>query len=350
MKPEGVRDWVSKLKSLGTQVNYTEYPGVQHDSWVNAYADGFIFKWFDTIRRDPYPDRVRFVTEQYKYNKAWWVVLDELTPGIPASIEAQFSGNNRIDIKTSNLDGFTLMLSGHPRFESGKPLDLTIDGRKTAVPGSGSISLRRQQGRWVPGRSATSGLVKAKGLEGPLRDAFSTRHVYVYGTLDNPKPEVRTARMNAAVQAANWSIYRGEFLGRMMFFPRVISDREVRPSDSTANLVLFGTKETNGIIQKYSNQLPLHLDTAMTSTHGLLYVYPVEGRYVVVSSGLPWWTGMDQGFSFGPAAQSLLSGFRDYLLFQGSIKNNPVSGYFNRGWTLPPAAAAALRPAVTLTK
>lgn len=348
VRPEGVRDWVTRLRSMGTKVQYTEYPGVQHDSWVNAYADGFIFKWFDTIRRNPFPEQVRFVSEQYKYNKAYWVTFDQLTPGTAASIDAKFTGSNRIDIKSSNLDGFTLALSGHPRYQPGKALELTVDGRKISVTGSGTVSLRRQQDRWVEGRTVVSGTVKTRGLEGPLREAFSSRHVYVYGTADNPKPEVRTARMNAALQAANWSVYRGEFLGRMMFFPRVISDREVRPSDSTANLILFGTKETNSIIQQYSNQLPLHLDTARTTTHGLLYVYPVAGRYVVVSSGLPWWTGMDQGFTFGPAAQSLLNGFKDYILFQGSIRNNPVSGYFNRQWALPPEAAASLRPAATL--
>lgn len=348
VKPEGVRDWVARLKSMGTNVQYTEYPGVQHDSWVNAYADGFIFKWFDTIRRNAYPDRVRFVSEQHKYNKAYWVNLDELIPGTAASIEAAFTASNHIDIKTANLEAFTLTLAGHPRFQPGKALELTVDGRKTMVSPTATISLRKQQGRWVDGRPGAPGLVKKKGLEGPLREAFCSRHVYVYGTRDNPKPEVRAARMNAALQAANWSIYRGEFLGRMMFFPRVISDRDLRPGDSTAHLVLFGTKETNSIIERYSNDLPLHLDTAFTTTHGLLYVYPAGGRYVVVSSGLPWWTGMDQGFSFAPAVQSLLTGFKDYLLFQGSIRNNPVSGYFDRNWKLPPAAAAALRTAVTM--
>ncbi|MCK7542179.1 MAG: hypothetical protein MZV63_70530 [Marinilabiliales bacterium] len=40
--------------------------------------------------------------------------------------------------------------------------------------------------------------------------------------------------------------------GRIMVFPGVISDKEVRQSDYvTSNLILFGTKETNAIIEKF---------------------------------------------------------------------------------------------------
>ncbi|MBK8503389.1 MAG: prolyl oligopeptidase family serine peptidase [Saprospiraceae bacterium] len=39
------REMVVKLKSLGADVHYTEYPGVNHNSWENAYADPEIMKW-----------------------------------------------------------------------------------------------------------------------------------------------------------------------------------------------------------------------------------------------------------------------------------------------------------------
>lgn len=346
VRPEGVREWVSNLKTLGTRVAYTEYPGVQHDSWVNAYRDGAVFKWFDTIRRNPWPDRVRFVSSQHKYNKAYWVTLDALTPGTPARIDAVFTGNNAIEIKTDSLDGFTLRLSGHPRYRAGQPLQLTIDGKKIKISKTGTISLSRARNQWNEGVLETSPMTKRKGMEGPIFDAFGARHIYVYGTRDNPSLEERTARMNIAVQAANWSVYRGEFLGRMLFFPRVVSDREIRPSDSSAHLVLFGTKETNSIIQQHADILPLHLDSSARD-HGLLYIFPANERYLAISSGLPWWTGMGTGFSFGPSAQSLLSDFKDYVLFKGSVKNRVAEGYFNAQWKLPAAAGPLLMPAVS---
>ncbi len=75
-----------------------------------------------------------------------------------------------------------------------------------------------------------------------------------------------------------------------MVFPHAIADRDVRPSDlETSNLVLFGTRETSSLIAQYGDRLPLHLDTAAASEYGLLYVFPVGERYVLINSGLPWW-------------------------------------------------------------
>jgi predicted peptidase len=39
------RDMVEKLKSLSATVKYTEYPGVGHDSWNNAFAEPDFLKW-----------------------------------------------------------------------------------------------------------------------------------------------------------------------------------------------------------------------------------------------------------------------------------------------------------------
>ncbi len=129
------RDWVAKLKSLGAKtVEYNEYPGVKHNSWDNAYANAQIFHWFDGFKRDLWPKRVRYVTSDYEHQKAYWVVVDRLTPGTLASIDAQFTATNQVEVKTSGLGGFSLMLYGHPSFEAGKPLTVTVDGTAIHVP------------------------------------------------------------------------------------------------------------------------------------------------------------------------------------------------------------------------
>ncbi len=116
VNPQGTRDWAKLLKDLGTMTPYTEYPGVGHNSWEEAYKDEEIFKWFSKFRRNPLPNRVRFVTDRYKYNSAYWVTIDELIPGTFASVDAKFTGMNRMEIQTSNLRAFTLELKGHPKF------------------------------------------------------------------------------------------------------------------------------------------------------------------------------------------------------------------------------------------
>ena len=52
VKPENTRKWVEDFKKVGAKVTYQEYPGVKHDSWVNAYKDEFIFSWFDKRQSD----------------------------------------------------------------------------------------------------------------------------------------------------------------------------------------------------------------------------------------------------------------------------------------------------------
>ncbi len=39
------REMVAKLKELGASVQYTEYPGVNHNSWDNAFAEPTLLPW-----------------------------------------------------------------------------------------------------------------------------------------------------------------------------------------------------------------------------------------------------------------------------------------------------------------
>ncbi len=45
------RDMVDKLKSLKATVKYSEYPGVNHNSWDNAFAEPEYFKWMFAKKR-----------------------------------------------------------------------------------------------------------------------------------------------------------------------------------------------------------------------------------------------------------------------------------------------------------
>jgi predicted esterase len=335
------RDWTKKLKDLESTVEYTEYPGVNHNSWENAYANGQIFDWFSKFKRNPFPDRVRYATHQYKYNKAYWVNIDNVIPGVLAEIDVKFTGPNTLDIKTAHLTAFTLNLAGHPQYKPGQPLTVTIDGKKIKAQAADNVSFNMVKGKkgseWVNARFEPSATSKKAGAEGPIGAAMSDRHVYVYGTAGNPSEEELKKRREIAETAANWAVYRGEFLGRIMVFPRVLADKDVRPSDfDAANLVLFGTKETNTLIDKFSASLPLELNASAVETHGLVYVVPVNNHYVVVNSGLPWWTStkLGQGRFVPPNLQSL-GGLKDFLLFQGGNDVKVAEGYFTNDWTTP---------------
>ncbi len=338
VRPESVRVWVERFRELGTTIVYDEYPGVDHFSWVPAYAEGQVFDWFDQFERNPHPERVRFVSDTYEHNSAYWVRIDALTPGTLASVDARFAGANNIVVTTSDLGGFTLELEEHPSFHADRGLTVTIDGTPFEVRATSKPSFSRQPGgTWAARHVVAQG--KRAGAEGPMAEAIASRHIYVYGTEGGPTSEEIETRRAQALKAAEWSVDRGPFWGRVMVFPRVVSDKEVRPSDlESANLILFGTKETNAIIARFADRLPFHLDSA-TDEFGLVYVWPLDGHYVLVNSGLPWWQAGEQ--SQDPFQNSIpafgLMGRGDYRLFRGSSDNVVVEGRFDADWHLPQA-------------
>jgi predicted esterase len=348
--PAGVREWVKRLQALGSKVEYTEYPGVGHNSWENAYQDEFIFTWFAPFQRNRHPDRVRFATSRYKYNRAYWVHIDQLTPGTLANIDAKFTSMNRLEVSTSALGAFTLHLAGHPKFTANRPVELVIDGKKLTAKAAESLALSKREGKWTAIKYEAPATTKRPGAEGPMSEVIASRHLYVYGTAGNPSPEELQARREQADHAANWSVDRGPFLRRVMVFPRVLADKEVRPSDlESSNIVLFGTKETNSLIAQFSEQLPMHFNTAAAG-YGLVYVFPVGKHYLLINSGLPWWSMGDaassanqtparRGFRplYGPSG--MLMDFKDYLLFKGSADNAIVEGRFDHNWRVPDSDA-----------
>ncbi|MBN1791397.1 MAG: hypothetical protein JW830_12925 [Bacteroidales bacterium] len=343
-------DWKKKFEGNCALLNYVEYPGIGHNSWEYAYKDGFIFDWFAQFKRDLYPKSVKFSSSWYKYNKAYWVRLDKFTTGVVSSIDAKFVAQNSIDIVTNALDGFTLNLAGHPAFKAGIKLDIKIDGKSFSLKTPDAVSFSKENGSWV-NRKYTPGLhSKKSGAEGPMSAVLAGNHVYVYGTGGNPTPEELQKRLDQAAFAANWSANRG-MMGRIMVFPRVISDKQIRQSDyETSNLILFGTRETNSIIEKFADKLPVQLN-ADAHDYCLAYVFPMNDHYILINSGLPWWTPVKpkegeqnrtMRMAFMNPAIDGLSGFKDFVMFKETPDNIISQGSFDDNWTIPPGESAKM--------
>jgi pimeloyl-ACP methyl ester carboxylesterase len=345
-------EWKKRLEAINTRVDFIEYPGIGHNSWEYAYKDGFIFEWFSQFKRDLFPQEVNFSTKWYKYNKAYWVKIDKLTPGTLANVDAKFTGDNTLEISTKDIEAVTLTLSGHPKFNPGKTVIVKIDSKSFSLKSPSAISFSKEKGEWVNKKYTPGLLSKQLGAEGPVTAAISNNHVYVYGTGGNPAPEELAARIAEAANAANWSNDRG-MMGRIMVFPRVVSDIGIRPSDlKTSNLVLFGTKETNSVIAKYSDLLPIQLNQD-AKDYGLVYIFPLNGHYVLVNSGLPWWTppapkegaqasGM-MSMSILPSQLSPLQRIEDFILFKNTPDNIISHGYFDNEWALPATEVSKLK-------
>lgn len=321
--PEGTRAWQHRFADLGVSSEYVEYPGVRHNAWDYAYRNAAIFDWFAGYTREQKPSRVRFSTRSYRHGSAYWVRLDRLTPGTLASVDARLTAG-KLAVSTSNVGGFTLDLKD-------KLSAVTIDGTSVRVRPGAPLSFQRTEKGWSAGRSVPGPNEKKPGLEGPVADAISAHHVYVYGE----------GNQAIAAQAADWSTPRS----RLLLDFKVVADKQVPAEANDENLVLFGTKETNSVIRRYADRLPLHLNPG-AADYGLVYVYPVDGRYLVISSGLPWWTRLDQanraGLPFIAAPYRTLASFGDYIVFRGGLDQVVAEGRFDNQWRLPAEVAAKL--------
>jgi pimeloyl-ACP methyl ester carboxylesterase len=337
------RKWQKTLLHLDTNVEYVEFPGVRHNSWEYAYKDGAIFDWFAKYKRNRYPARVRFVSRAYKYDSAYWVHLDGLTPGTLASMDARFTGKNRIEVTTANLNAFTLNLEGHPSFVRTEPVRVTIDGAALQMKPREVISFTKVADAWKPGRYAPPAGAKRPGLEGPIGDAVASRHIYVFGTSGAAGKEEIERRRELAAHAADWSTPQLKLLLTLDTLPdEEVTEREIE----TCNLVLFGTKRTNKLIERLAGGLPLELNPG-AADYGLVFVFPAGKRYVVVNSGLPFWTGAESAarsrLGYIAPMPDLLGSFGDYILFKGSLDNVIAEGRFDSNWKLPAPDAEKIR-------
>jgi len=348
---ETAQEWKARYEATCPVFNYVEYPGIGHNSWEYAYKDGFIFEWFSQFKRNLFPERVKYSTKWFKYDKAYWVKFDDLVPGVLASIDARFTGMNNIEATTAGLNAFTLSLEGHPQFNSDRKVTIMVDGKTFNIKTADAVSFTKEGSAWKNSKFTPGLTSKQSGAEGPLYAAFGSNHVYVYGTGGDPTREELAERRAQAAAAADWGSGMG---GRIMVFPRVISDSEVRQSDyETSNLILFGTKETNSVIAKYADRLPAHLDPE-ADDYSLTYIFPLNNHYVVVNSGLPWWTPATQaspraGIAFMSIKAESLRPYGDFFMFKESPDNMVVKGTFDKNWKLPSDAAETMKATGVIT-
>jgi predicted esterase len=322
------RQWQRRLLTLGSPVEYIEFPAVRHNAWDFAYRNGALFEWLGKFRRNRDPDHVRFVSQNAHYRTAYWVRLDAMTGNEPASIDAVRSPAG-VRVQTKNVEAFTL---------SAAVRTLSVDGVPLRLKPGAPLSFARTPKGWAQATSP----VADPPLRGPIVQAVNGRHLYVYGAGD---PQGR----KDAEAAAAWSNSRVHI---NLTLP-VKADKDVTDQDlDSADLVLFGSAQTNRLIARFGPDFPLALDPG-AADYGLLFVAPAGKHLALVSSGRAWWTGAEEanrgGYRFAPPQYRLLSTFGDYILFKGSLAHVLAEGRFDANGRVPPEAATALRSAGTVT-
>jgi hypothetical protein len=285
------------------------------------------------------------------------VLLDKLTPGTLATLDARFTAPNTLEVKADKVDAFTLKLKGHPSLKSSDPLTVKINGVAVQSAPKLNHSFWLKEGKWVAEKYEAPTVSKKQGLEGPLSEVMTGRVILVYGTLGTTGTQEVQERKAFVKRAADFSVSFGGYDQPSLVNPRILADREVTADDYlSSNLVLFGTKETNSVIAKMADKLPVQLNADATA-YGLVYTIPFNGKLIVVVSGLPFWTSKP----FQPGAQAAtasprmrlrfasvsglkaLSGMKDFLLFKETNDQVISEGYFDNDWKLPAEALQKMK-------
>ncbi|MBI2804299.1 MAG: PQQ-binding-like beta-propeller repeat protein [Planctomycetes bacterium] len=221
--------------------------GLQADGW----------KWIRKQVRNPYPARVLFQTHWLRYDGAHWARIDTVEdPLAPARIEAEFHGTG-IRVRIDNADRFHLDLQ-RPRARDVLEFSVSINnGPPIKALSRKKAYFAKVAGKWtLAAERYPPGLVKKRGLSGPVMDVFMGEPVLmVYGTTNSPDPAKSRKMVDDAVTRL-FGVPDGGGVLHSGFAHK--ADKEVNANDITdTNLVLFGTPQTNQVVKKIADKLPV---------------------------------------------------------------------------------------------
>jgi len=242
----------------------------------------------------PAPKDLHFTTYTLKYNKMYWLTVDALKEHWEKARVDGTIADQTITLKTTNISALSLdpsVLSTVINLT--KPIIIHIDGISILLKQLSqqkALSFHQENRKWAMGITKLA-VVKKHGLQGPIDDAFMSAFIVVRPT-GKSRNELFDKWSKSELERflIQW---RRQFRGDAI----VKDDINITPTDMSSNLIVFGDAESNKIISKIKNKLPLKWDTknihAGDSTysskdHALILICPNSlnrQKYVVLNSG-----------------------------------------------------------------
>ncbi|SVB18022.1 uncharacterized protein METZ01_LOCUS170876, partial [marine metagenome] len=331
---------------IGPDTGHKYHPAAKAeiDERINAVA---------TNGRNPMPIGVRLVTRTLRYARQAWVGVDGLEQHWkPARVEVRLASNELVEASTDNVSRLILsMPSGLcPLQPNGQPT-VIIDGEKLAgarvrTDRSWESLFVRAFGKWrAVGRFEFAGLAKRPGLQGPIDDAFMDRFLMVRPTgqaMNRLAAQWTEAQLGQAL--SDWEL---QFRAK----PLVKDDGDVTGADiADCNLILWGDPESNSVIARVIDQLPLTWSKttlqlgqaeAESATHSPVLIFPNPlnpKRYIVLNSGF---TFSRFGHSSNATQTPKLPDWALVDMHRPYNAGNPdciaAAGFFNERWQVTKA-------------
>jgi len=318
--PQGLNFVASDLRSLflvGPHTGHKFHP----DS--KKVSDEFIKRAVAKGREEP--SRLRFVTWTPRWNRCFWVDVDQLERQYDrAEVYAEHS-LGRTTVKTTNVARLKLTVPGR----------VTLDGRSFS---EGPLMFHKVRGQWAVETPGTdTRLRKVHGIQGPIDDAFLDSFVCVRPT-GTPLSPAATAWASRTLDD-----FTREFAKYFRGDVRVIDDRDVTEGDISArNLILFGDPGSNSFLARIIGKLPLRWTSDTVSLGGkkfaaaesvpaLIYPNPLNpSRYIVINSGHTFHEADLKGTN-----ALLYPRLGDYAVIRASDGAVMTAGLFDDQWQLP---------------
>ncbi|MRG93217.1 alpha/beta hydrolase-fold protein [Polyangium spumosum] len=259
----------NRYRSLGYPHKFDVQEDLDHNVWDYAYEDGDMIGWLKSHRRPKAPDRVRFVTGEWRYDRAHWVrLLGMEVEDKFAEIDARHSKAEGVTVKTRNVESFALDLT---QLSLRDGATVTVDGAAIEGPfGAATLWLVKKDGTFVrvPEEPSRKGRKRA-GVSGPLDDIDRHGRLVVYGTQDPAQIE---ANRLVAEHFASFDTFAARF--------PVKSDVEIEGAEmDQRSLVLIGNPRSNRVTALFESALPVRFEPSALTFRGKRH----EGEDVGIS-------------------------------------------------------------------
>jgi dienelactone hydrolase len=288
------------LEEAGMRLRHVIGPGTGHSYHADSAAE--VERSMDSmaeIGRERNPSVVHLVTYTLKYNRMNWVTIEGIDQHWQRSaVEVEQADASSFDVNTENVTDLAFDFPpGWCPFDGDQPVSVLVDNQEVNLPRplsdrSWHAQIHLADGGWEPGPRPVDGLRKRHDLQGPIDDAFMERFIFVR---PSGKPANEAAGKWAAAELERAiDHWRRHFRGNAI----VKLDSEISDDDiAGANLVLWGDPESNSLLAKIVDRLPIAWtkkeitvgrENYPADHHAVVMIYPNPlnpERYVVLNSG-----------------------------------------------------------------
>jgi hypothetical protein len=273
------------------------------------------------------PHEIDFTTPHIIYNKSFWITLKEINSPDTAHIHAKIKGNT-LTVQKEKVVSYSVDLTTLP-FNREKPLKIIDNGKEV-------YNKIAKANKIYIGPRATNTKVKNNIVAGPFAHVFTSKFLIVKGTSGSQDEK---KHLSALADTINKYWYQRYFVPC-----KIKSDAEITNKDiAEANLVLLGNFNSNAILAKLQNELPLKISDSgiqiqTRTTKGerlcfyMIYPNPLNSNHYVAIIGYNNPKFISLGAEGGEFNDVSDYGWYDFKVWSIGFTENELAGFFNSNW------------------